>query len=153
MRDFHDPAISREGHPISTLKKPELAVSAAVLTDKDKIFIARRPLSDRHGLGGFWEFPGGKLEPGETPEACLIREIREELDVEIAVGPLCLEWTYDYPAYRVLLRAYLATIVAGDVVLRDHDAALWVTRDRLADYPFLPADDILVARLLRMEHP
>ena len=124
-----------------------MTVSAAILTDKDKIFIARRPLSDRRGLGGFWEFPGGKLEPGETPEECLIREIREELAVEIAVGPLHLEWTYDYPAYRVLLRAYEATIVSGDVILRDHDAALWVTRDRLADYAFLPADRILVRTL------
>ncbi len=125
-----------------------MTVTAAILTDKDKIFIARRPPSDRCGLGGFWEFPGGKLEPGETLEECLIREIREELAVEIAVGPLCLAWKYDYPAYRVFLHAYRATIVSGDVVLRDHDAALWITRDHLSDYAFLPADTILVRSLM-----
>ena len=126
-----------------------LTVTAAVLTDKDSIFIARRPGSDGHGFGGFWEFPGGKLEPGETLEECLIREIREELTVDIDVGPLLLDWTYDYPSFGVHLHAFRASVRSGLIVLRSHDSARWISPARLSDYTCLPADELLVAHLMK----
>lgn len=110
-------------------------VAAAVITREDgAVLIGRRRAGKAHA--GLWEFPGGKLEAGETPEACLVRELREEFGVEIAVGPY-LAAGRDGP---IELRGYRARLVAGEPRLSDHDAIAWVVPGELPRYPMPPAD-------------
>ena len=126
-----------------TMKTVEVA--AAVITDGKKVFATQR------GYGPFkdkWEFPGGKLETGEQPEQALVREIREELDVEIRTDRYltCIE--YDYPDFRLKMHCFLASICEGQPVLLEHEAAGWFTMDELDDVDWLPADREAV-RLLK----
>ena len=116
-------------------------VVAAVITDGDKIFATQR------GYGAwkdYWEFPGGKIEPGETPEEALRREILEELDTEIAVGRKLTTVEYDYPEFHLSMACFLATVRRGSLVLKEHEAACWLREDELDDVPWLPADRIVV---------
>jgi 8-oxo-dGTP diphosphatase len=117
------------------MERAVVRVAAAVLTRADgAVLIARRRAGKAHA--GLWEFPGGKLEPGETPEACLVRELREEFGVEIAVGPH-LATGYDGP---IELLGYRARLAAGEPRLTDHDAIAWVAPGELSGYPMPPAD-------------
>lgn len=103
------------------------------------------------GYGDFkdmWEFPGGKIEPGETPEEALKREIMEELDTEIEVGELIDTVEYDYPKFHLSMRCYWCTIISGDLVLKEHEDAKWVKRSELMDVNWLPADKGLVEKVL-----
>ena len=114
-----------------------IRVVAAVIRDGDRIFATQRGYGD---FKGGWEFPGGKIEEGESPQEALIREIREELETEIVVGELIDTIEYDYPTFHLSMDCFLAEIVSGEVVLKEHKAAKWLTKDTLDFVEWLPAD-------------
>lgn len=108
------------------------------------IFATQRGYGD---FKGGWEFPGGKIEKGETPQQALVREIEEELDTEIVVGELLDTIEYDYPAFHLSMDCFWAEIVSGDLVLKEHEAARWLTRAELDTVAWLPADVTLVEKI------
>lgn len=121
-----------------------IEVVAAIITHNDQIFATQR------GYGEFkdgWEFPGGKMEPGETPQQALMREIREELDTEIEVGSLVETVEYDYPNFHLTMHCFLCTIRSGELVLKEHETAKWLTRAELDSVDWLPADVKVVEKL------
>lgn len=125
-----------------------LLVAAAALVDVDgRVLICRRP--EGKPFGGLWEFPGGKLEPGETPEACLIRELREELGLE--VNAACLSpfvfASHAYPETHLLMPLFLLRRWEGQPQPREHAALAWVRPAKLFDYAMPPADAPLCAYL------
>lgn len=112
-------------------------VVAALIVNDGRIFATRR------GYGswkGWWEFPGGKVEPGETPEDALMREIREELDTEIAVERYVTSIEWDYPDFHLSMRCYRCSVVSGSLTLLEHEAAAWLDREHLRSVRWLPAD-------------
>lgn len=108
------------------------------------IFATQRGHGD---FKGGWEFPGGKIEEGETPQQALIREVMEELETEIAVGELLDTIEYDYPTFHLSMDCFWAEIVSGDLVLKEHEAARWLTKDELDSVEWLPADIALVEKI------
>jgi len=121
-------------------------VSAAIIVNGDKILIAQR--GPKYKLEFKWEFPGGGIEDGETPEECIVREIFEELNIKIRVDKFFDQSFYEYPHAQILLLAYIATWVSGEITLNDeHIGYRWVTVEELADYDFSPADIPLVQKL------
>lgn len=123
-----------------------LEVAAAIIEDKQgRILIARRKQGKVQE--GLWEFPGGKIEPGESAQACLRRELREEMNIEIAPYELFGVNEHDYGTVRIRLIACKATYVGGEIRLTDHDECKWVERKALPDYPWAPADLPFVKRL------
>lgn len=119
-------------------------VAAAVIRDGDRIFAAARGCGE---YKGWWEFPGGKIEAGETPEAALVREIREELDVGITIGERIGTIEYDYPDFHLSMDCFWCEIVKGDLVLKEHEDARWLTKEQLGDVKWLPADITLIERI------
>ena len=119
-------------------------VAAAVIVKDGRVFATQR------GYGPYkdwWEFPGGKIEAGESPEEALRREIREELDTEILVGELLEEVEYDYPEFHLSMKCYMAEVLSGSLVLREHEAARWLPAEELDAVRWLPADLAVTARL------
>ena len=119
-------------------------VVAAIIIENDKVFATQR------GYGEFkdgWEFPGGKIEPGETPEEAIVREIKEELDTEVEVIELLDTVEYDYPNFHLSMGCFICKIKSGDLVLKEHEAAKWLTKDRLGSVEWLPADMGLVREI------
>ena len=112
-------------------------VVAAVIRDGDKILATQRGYGDYKDS---WEFPGGKIEPGETPQQALLREIKEELDTEIAVGNDITTVEYDYPTFHLRMQCFWCTIVEGTPVLKEHEAAKWLSAEQLDGVAWLPAD-------------
>ena len=108
------------------------------------IFATQRGYGD---FKGGWEFPGGKIEEGETPREALVREIKEELETEIAVGELIDTIEYDYPTFHLSMDCFWAEIVSGDLVLKEHEAAKWLTKDELNSVEWLPADVALIEKV------
>jgi 8-oxo-dGTP diphosphatase len=129
-------------------EKPMLLVAACALIDVDgRVLICRRPQGKQ--MAGLWEFPGGKLEAGETPEACLIRELREELGITVSnacLAPFVFA-SHGYEAFHLLMPLYLCRRWEGQATALEHDALAWVRPERLTDYPMPPADAPLVAWL------
>lgn len=129
----------------------KIEVVAAVICDtmetKEKIFATQRGDGEFQGQ---WEFPGGKIEPGETAEQALIREIREELDTEIRVGKLIDTVEYDYPDFHLTMQCFWAEVVSGHLILKEHEAAKWLTRETLDSVRWLPADLGLIQKLKGM---
>ena len=119
-------------------------IKAANEQGEPMIFATQRGYGD---LKGGWEFPGGKIEEGETPKEALKREIMEELDTEIKVGKLIDTIEYDYPAFHLSMDCFWAEIVKGDLVLREHEAAKWLTKEQLGSVDWLPADLGLVEKV------
>ena len=123
-------------------------VAAIIKTINEKgepiIFATQRGYGD---FKGGWEFPGGKIEEGETPEEALVREIREELDTEIEVGELLDTIEYDYPTFHLSMKCFWSSIVSGDLVLKEHEAARWLTKNEIFDVEWLPADISLVGKI------
>ena len=119
-------------------------VVAAVILRDGKVFATQR------GYGAYkdyWEFPGGKIEPGETAEEALAREIREELDTEIAVEAPFEQVEYDYPEFHLSMQCFLCRVIRGSLVLKEHEDAAWLDRERLDDVRWLPADETVISRL------
>lgn len=126
-----------------------IRVVAAIIKATNKkgepvIFATQRGYGD---FKGGWEFPGGKIEEGETPQQALVREIEEELETEIVVGELLDTIEYDYPTFHLSMDCFWAEILSGDLVLKEHEAARWLTREELDSVEWLPADVTLAEKI------
>jgi len=122
-----------------------IRVAAALIFEAGRLLIAQRP-ADKH-LGGLWEFPGGKLEEGETFQDCLKREIREEIGVEISVGPMIAAVDHAYPEKRVRIHFYRCQLTSGTPESIECQAIEWVTREELDSFVFPPADAGLLGQI------
>ena len=119
-------------------------VAAIIHDDEGRIFATQRGYGD---YKDWWEFPGGKMEPGETPEEALKREIREELSTEISVDNFICTVEYDYPKFHLTMHCYLCSLVTEALHLNEHEAARWLSKDQLDSVDWLPADLIVVKEL------
>ena len=121
-------------------------VVAAIIRDEDnKIFIVQRNL--KKAQGGLWEFPGGKIEPNETKENAIVREIKEELDIDIQVERYLSEKVFNYPEKDINLIALECKKINGDIKLLEHEDYRWVANSELANFDFAPADIFIVEKL------
>ena len=125
-----------------------IEVAAAIIINNDKIFACQRGYGE---WKDWWEFPGGKLEAGETPEEALKREIHEELSAEISVDEFLCTVEYDYPAFHLKMHCYLCSLVTEALHLNEHEAARWLTKDELNSVKWLPADAKLISHLSSLD--
>ena len=119
-------------------------VVAAVIRDGGRVFATQRGYGD---YKDWWEFPGGKIESGEMPTDALKREIREELDTEIEVGDLITTVEYDYPDFHLSMDCFWATVLSGSLLLKEHEAARWISLSDMEELRWLPADVIVTERI------
>ena len=122
-------------------------VVAALVWDDDKLMICQRPAHKKRGL--LWEFVGGKVEAGESKDAALIRECREELDVEIEVKDIFMDVVHNYPDLLVHLTLFNATIKEGTPKLLEHNDIKWITPEEIGDFEFCPADEEILERIIK----
>lgn len=121
-----------------------IKVVAAIIIENGNVFATQR------GYGEFkdgWEFPGGKVEANETPEDALVREIKEELDTEIEVLELLDTVEYDYPKFHLSMDCFICKMKSGDLILKEHEAAKWLTKETLDSVDWLPADEGLIGKI------
>ena len=122
-----------------------IEVVAAIIVADNKIFSTQR------GYGDFkdqWEFPGGKMEPGESREDALIREIKEELDTTISVDKYLTTVDYDYPNFHLTMHCFICSIVEGDLVLKEHESAKWLDKENAYQVEWLPADKVIIPQVM-----
>ena len=122
----------------------KIEVVAAIIQRDGAYFATQRGYGEFEGM---WEFPGGKIEPGERPEAALQREIQEELDIDITISRFLCTTDYDYPSFHLTMHCYLCEIKSGEIELREHKSARWLTAETLDSVEWLPADKEIVAPL------
>ena len=127
-------------------QKQIVPVVAALIWDRGRFMICQRPAHKARGL--LWEFVGGKVEPGETKAQALVRECREELDVELEVGPVFMELTHAYPDMTVRLTLFHAAIRRGEPKLLEHNDLRWITPSEIPQYDFCPADKEILERII-----
>ena len=123
-----------------------IEVVAAIIVRAGEVFATQRGYGEWQG---WWEFPGGKIEAGETPQEALRREIREELDADIEVGELLETVEWDYPNFHLTMHCFWCTLLSESLSLNEHQAATWLTADNLSSVKWLPADEGLVAKIAR----
>jgi len=123
----------------------KIEVVAAIIRKGDKVFSTQRGYGD---WKDWWEFPGGKMEPGETPEEALVREIREELSTEISVDKFLHTVEYDYPQFHLTMHCYLCSLLNDALHLNEHEAARWLSAAELRSVRWLPADEGLLPMIL-----
>lgn len=133
---------SRERDTVKSMKT--INVVAAIIVKDGEIFATQRGYGD---YKDWWEFPGGKIEPGETPEEALVREIREELHAEIEVGRLIDTVEYDYPKFHMVMRCYLCRLISEEIELVEHEAARWLDIDSVWSVKWLPSDIEVIENL------
>ena len=121
-----------------------IRVVAAIIEKDGKIFATQRGYGD---YKDWWEFPGGKIEPGESPEEALVREIREELDTEISVGDFLTSLEYDYPKFHMTMDCFMCSIISGRLTLLEPEAARWLAADELWQVKWLPSDIRVIEEL------
>ena len=129
---------------MKTIRVVAAIIKAINDNEEPIIFATQRGYGD---FKGGWEFPGGKIEEGETPQEALVREIEEELKTIISVGELIDTIEYDYPAFHLSMDCFWAEIVSGDLVLTEHEAAKWLTKEELDSVEWLPADIALIDKI------
>lgn len=122
-------------------------VVAALIVHDGRIFATQRGYGD---WKGYWEFPGGKIEPGETPEAALEREIREELATAISVERHVTTVEWDYPTFHLSMRCFLCSVLSGTLTLLEHEAAAWLDRGHLRSVQWLPADEGIIGEIAEL---
>ena len=122
----------------------QIEVVAAIIRKEDKIFASQRGYGD---WKGWWEFPGGKIESGETPEEALVREISEELSADISVDEFLCTVEYDYPQFHLTMHCYLCSLMTNSLHLNEHEAAKWLSKDELNSVKWLPADEKLISQM------
>ena len=129
---------------MKTIKVVAAVIKAVNENGKPIIFATQRGYGE---FKGGWEFPGGKIEPGETAQEALKREIMEELDTEILVGKSIDKIEYDYPKFHLSMECFLSEIISGELVLKEHEAARWLTKEQLNEVEWLPADITLIEKI------
>ena len=122
----------------------QIEVVAAIIHHDGAYFATQRGYGEFEGM---WEFPGGKIEPGESQETALKREIQEELGVDITIGELLCTTEYDYPTFHLTMHCYLCSVASGEIELREHKSAQWLTAETLDSVEWLPADEKIIVML------
>ena len=123
----------------------DIEVVAAIICKDGSYFATQRGYGEFEGM---WEFPGGKIEPSESREVALRREIREELGVDIVIENLLCTTEYDYPSFHLTMHCYLCSVASGDIELREHKSSCWLTAERLDSVEWLPADKEVIDKLI-----
>ena len=121
-----------------------IRVVAAIIINKDKVFATQRGYVE---FKDGWEFPGGKIEEGETPEQALEREIQEELETKIQVNEKIDTVEYDYPNFHLSMDCFICNIIEGNLILKEHEAAKWLSKEELYSVNWLPADEGLIEKI------
>ena len=121
-----------------------IKVVAAIIIKDGQVFATQRGYGE---FKGWWEFPGGKMEPGESPQEALKREIREELDAEVEVRELLETVEWDYPNFHLTMHCFICSLLSESLHLNEHEAATWLTHETLRSVKWLPADEILLDRV------